>query len=693
MAMIEKIRKRQGLLLVMIGLGMLGFLIPYDAVLALFGRGQNRTVGEVDGVTISMVDYQTAVQRRQGLFNYNSTQALENEVWNDMLERALLGDDYNALGLDVNKEEFDEIRFGEHISPYVQRTFYGNQVTDEARENWRNQFAQMYNDPTGQGRMNYEGYSDVIVHKRLREKYDALVTKGIYANSLEAKYEYISGSEKVNIDYVLAKYADIADSIIDVSESDVRAYYNRHKADKEYEQVKSRNFEYFKIPVEPSAGDIEAINEEMNSIVDEWKTLEEDSSFVVRRAESNRYVSRKVKESIAVSEEDKQLFEAEVGTVIGPFKENGVMKAMKAVRINEVPDSSVSCRHILLKSNKGTDEEIDELMARADSIKRRYKAGEDWDDLVTRFSEDPGSKDKGGVYEFFPRGQMVKPFEDFCFDNPVGSIGAVETTYGVHLIEVTDQRWSVMEADVAEITREIKPSVDTKKAAYRKASEFAINFNDYESFSEAADTMGYAIVAANNVRPNATTVSGGLRNAGEIVSWAFQAENGEVSQPILIDDNYIIASLTKIMEAGIPPFENVEDEMREGALKEAKAEYLMEELKAAENLDQAAEIAGGTVRTARNVSLKSATITGSGVGAEPKVAGLAFSIPQGNMSLPIKGDHGVWVIAPSSEVTEAQEKDDYFTEQDQATSRLRAGVSTRLFNAIKEGADLKDERQ
>lgn len=677
----------------MIGLGMLGFLIPYDAVLALFGRGQNRTVGEVDGVTISMVDYQTAVQRRQGLFTYNTTQALENEVWNDMLEQALLGDDYNALGLSVNKEEFDEIRFGDNVSPYVQRTFYGNTVTDEARENWRRQFSQMYNDPTGQGRANYEGYSDVIVQKRLREKYDALVTKGIYANSLEGKYEYLSGQEKVNIDYVFAKYDQIADSLVDVSESDVRAYYNRHKEDKAYEQVKSRNIEYFKIPVEPSEGDINAINEEMNGIVEEWKGLENDSTFVVARSATNRYISRQLKESLAVSEEDKQLFEAEPGTVIGPFKENGVMKAMKAVRITEVADSSVSCRHILLKSNTGTDEEIDELMARADSLKRRYKAGEDWDDLVKRFSEDPGSKDKGGVYDYFPRGQMVKPFENFCFDNPVGTIGAVETTYGVHLIEVTDQRWSVKQAAVAEISRELKPSVDTKKNAYRKASEFAINFNDYASFAEAADTMGYAVIAANNVRPNATTVSGGLRNAGELVSWAFQSEKGEVSQPILIDDNYIIASVTKIMEAGIPPFENVEEEMREGATKEAKAEYMMKELEAAENLEQAASIAGTTVRTARNVTLKSATIPGSGGGAEPKVAGLAFSIPQGNMSLPIEGESGIWVIAPSSEVTQAEEKDDYFTDQDQATTRLRAGVSTRLFNAIKEGAELVDDRQ
>ncbi len=689
--MIEKIRKRQGLLMVMIGLGMLGFLIPYDAVLALFGRGQNRPVGEVDGVTISMADYQTAVQRRQSLFTYNNTQAVETEVWNDLLERTLLEDDYNALGLTVTKEEFDEIRFGEHISPYVKRTFYGNTVTDEARENWRQQFTQMYNDPTGQGKMNYQGYTEVIVNKRLREKYNTLVEKGIYANSLEAKYDYLSQNEKVNMDYVFVKYDAIGDSLVELSESDVRAYYNRHKNDKEYEQVKSRNISYFKIPVEPSQADIDRINDEMSQIAEEWASLENDSAFVVEKTNNKRYVSRTVRKPDAVTEEELALFADSTG-VIGPFNQDGFVKTMRTVRIEEVPDSAVSCRHILLQSSDKTEEETAELLARADSLKRRYKAGEDWDDLVQRFSDDPGSKNNGGVYEFFPRGQMVKPFENFCFDNPVGAIGAVETTYGVHLIEVTDKRSSVLQAEVAEITREIKPSIETKKDAYRTASDFSINFNTFEAFKNAADTMGYAMVEANNVRPNASRVSG-LTNAVELVSWAFGADKHEVSNPLLIDDNYVIASVTKLMEAGVPPFENVEDDMREAALKEAKAEYMMKQLEAAENLDQAAEIADVQVRTARNVSLKNATIAGSGAGAEPVVAGLAFAIPQGNMSLPIQGESGVWVIAPTSEIQEAVEKDNFFEEQDQVTTRMRAGAATRLFNAMKDGAELVDERR
>ena len=93
MALIEKIRNRQGLLLLMIGLGMIGFLIPYDAVMSLLGTGGNREVGKIDGTSISAIEYQNALQQRRGLFNYANNQALENEVWNDMVESNLLGSD------------------------------------------------------------------------------------------------------------------------------------------------------------------------------------------------------------------------------------------------------------------------------------------------------------------------------------------------------------------------------------------------------------------------------------------------------------------------------------------------------------------------------------------------------------------------------------------------------------------------
>ena len=130
MAMIERIRNQQTLLLTIIGLGMLGFLIPYDAVIAMIGNNPgSQAAGSVNGNDVSFLEYRTRVQERKTLFNYNADRDAQNEVWGDILTERLYGDNIDALGLELTKEEFDDIRYGDCISPWVSRTFYSGQVT------------------------------------------------------------------------------------------------------------------------------------------------------------------------------------------------------------------------------------------------------------------------------------------------------------------------------------------------------------------------------------------------------------------------------------------------------------------------------------------------------------------------------------------------------------------------------------
>ena len=166
MAELEKIRSLRWVLIAFLAIGMIGFLIPYDAVLALFGQGANRSIGEVGNTSISAQSWQNALMEREQLFDYTNTESLKNDVWNDLIEQNILTSEYDALGIDmVTQEEFDEIRFGEHLSPYVQSTFYGQNVTDEARDGWRQNFAQMASSDQSAQRQKYNGYTNVIVSK------------------------------------------------------------------------------------------------------------------------------------------------------------------------------------------------------------------------------------------------------------------------------------------------------------------------------------------------------------------------------------------------------------------------------------------------------------------------------------------------------------------------------------------------
>jgi parvulin-like peptidyl-prolyl isomerase len=100
-------------------------------------------------------------------------------------------------------------------------------------------------------------------------------------------------------------------------------------------------------------------------------------------------------------------------------------------------DMTASVRHILLLTQGKSDEDKAEALKNMEGILERARAGEDFAALAAEFSEDPGSKDNGGLYENFGRGRMVKPFEDAAFSVPVGGISdIIETTYGYHILKV-----------------------------------------------------------------------------------------------------------------------------------------------------------------------------------------------------------------------------------------------------------------
>jgi parvulin-like peptidyl-prolyl isomerase len=113
----------------------------------------------------------------------------------------------------------------------------------------------------------------------------------------------------------------------------------------------------------------------------------------------------------------------------------------QAYEQEKVGGRTASVRHILILTQGKTDPEKAEARKKIDDLLAKVKAGEDFAGLAKQYSEDPGSKDNGGLYENFPRGQMVKPFDEAAFSVPVGGIsGVVETSFGYHIIQVVDHK-------------------------------------------------------------------------------------------------------------------------------------------------------------------------------------------------------------------------------------------------------------
>lgn len=104
-------------------------------------------------------------------------------------------------------------------------------------------------------------------------------------------------------------------------------------------------------------------------------------------------------------------------------------------------DRYATVRHILKLTRGKNDEQKKEIYNEMVKILKRAKSGEDFAKLAKEYSEDPGSKDNGGLYSNFERGKMVPSFEEAAFTVPVGEISdIIETPYGYHILKVIDRK-------------------------------------------------------------------------------------------------------------------------------------------------------------------------------------------------------------------------------------------------------------
>jgi peptidyl-prolyl cis-trans isomerase D len=678
MAMIAKIRKQGWLIVGVIGIAMLGFLIPYQAVFALLNLG-NDELGSIRGETITRREWADAIERQKNLFNYSGNESsLSNDTWNNLVESKLYGPVYEEVGIAVTDDEWDEIVFGEILSPYVKGTIYGGQDSASFKEQMRRNF-------DGMAPAMYAGWKNLITMKRQREKLDLILKKGIYANTIDGKSSFGQQNNKVNIEYVVKAYTEIPDSAVTWTESDIRSYYNKHKKERQYRQETSRAIEYIKFPVRPSAADSSLVRTALTELIEPFRAAANDSAFVATNAATSGAGVRAYIAGSLPATLEEQVLNAPAGEIIGPYSEGNSLKISKISRRGLEVDS-VQARHILLADKGATGK------TRADSLKRVIASKKNFAEMAAKFGTD-GTKDQGGDLGMFGRGAMVGPFEKACFDGKVGEIQVVETNFGYHVVEVTKKNAPKNVTYLATVDRPLTASSATVKAAYNEVNDFTINFGDSASFRQAADTLngGTPRTPAKNIRPNATAIPG-LANSDEAIRWTYQAEAGDVSQPMRAGDDWIVALLTEIRERGVPALENVYDEMKAAVIREKKAEKYAA-MMGTGTLQEIATAVGSTVRQGSNISLRSMNIPGSGVNAtENAVIGACFGIPKGNISSPIKGEGGVYVIQRSEDPIAAESQDNYLSDRDNFVRSVESRAAMSVFNSFKEYGKVEDNR-
>jgi len=706
MALIGKIRKNSWILVVLIALGLGGFILMdmTSGQQSAFG-GQNTTVGEIDG---KEVDWNNFYRVEQTLYGNSGgdVYARRDYLWNYFVEETLVSQEAEGLGLGVSKAELLELEFGPRPSQLITQRFANPQqpgVVDRQQLDYIKNLIEtdgiQQAIETGQLRPTFPAFwahqEKEIVKERLESKINGLVSKAMYTPTWMAELGHTEQNLSFDVAYVKVPFDEIDNTDVALADSDYAAYLKKNE--KRYTQdEETRKVTYISLDVLPTAQDSAKLEQSMADLVPQFEVTEDDSLFVLTRYGTINPVFIQ-KEAVPVNTD--AIFDAAAGSVVGPFIEQGAYKIVKVLARQEIADSA-DTRHILISAT--TPVEFIEADNRVDSLKNVLESGlASFDSLAIRFSQDPGSASNGGKYEDITPNQFVPEYNDVLFvTGEIGKLYKVRTSYGVHLVEVLSRNSNTTPmVKLASISQPIVPSKDTQDGIFEKASATIAANTTLEALLEvAAADDDFKIETSPGLKKNDYTI-GALpsdQTSRDIVRWAFNAGINERSADVHgyedpvenFINKYVLVGLKSTQSAGLPSVESAKEDIENLVMNEKKAEMLKQALQGKDMAAIAAEYEL-TVDTSNSLRLSQTFVPG--IGNEPSVIGKASIMEEGTVSEPLTGNSGVFVVKILRKPTLAQATNIPQIRQSMSSSD-KAKVTTGLIQALVKESDVTDGR-
>jgi peptidyl-prolyl cis-trans isomerase D len=696
MALIGTLRNRMGtwvvvFVFVAIAAFILGDLFGNNGI--LLGRN---TVGEIAGNEISLEEFQAAIQERETNYVLNfgrnpgerEMTTLRQQAWDMLIVRHAIEKQYTKVGVDVSKEEVQDLIWGKNVDENVKQAFTNPETGQFDKSRVLSYLDQVNKMPAGsEQRVRWEMFQKDLGPGRLRLKYENLLIKSNYITAAEAEREFHNQSDVAEVSYLYVPYFAISDSLAKPSDADLKAYYNKNI--EKYKTENTRDLKYVTFPVVPSKDDTLAIFDEVIKLAGELKIATNDSTFVIGVSDnaSNAY-QKYTLANLPAYLSDKKLV---AGEVFGPSIENGSIVVSKVSRTAADTVFGARASHILIKWDNETEAAKKVAKEKARSILKEIKAGASFAQKAREHGTD-GTASRGGDLGWFTSGQMVKPFQNAVFNaDKTGLLNdVVETEFGYHIIDVTNTK-SNNAYYVATIEREITPSDASINEALRKAEAFANEVSSITSFEEKAKTEGLTVREAKKVASGDRNVNT-LGEARQVVQWLFRdASENKVSSVFDLQENYVVAVMTGEIKKGYRPFELVKDEITPQVKNELKGKIITDKLTAASGtLEEIKNAFGNDASVYSNSDIRLNTNSIPNVGFDPQVVGLVYSLENGKRSKPFAGESGVVIVELQSK-TVAPAMADYASYK---TTLEQAGQSRNysIAEAIKDRSKIEDKR-
>ena len=662
MASLQKIRNHGALLIAIVGLAMLAFILGdfLNSGSSFFNRSREN-VGVIEGQKIHYTEYEAAKDQLTEVYKIESGRTdfdedtyaqIRNQVWNMYVMDYTLRAQAEKIGMEITPDEFTELCVGENVHQIIRsrRAFAGedgqfsreavkglisaiNNESDDAEQNANLKQAKDY----------WLYWEKAVRISYMQEKYTALLQHLLKANSLDAEFAFNGRQNGVAVDYVMKPYYAVADSLVKVSDGDIKKLYNQHK--EQYKQTPNRAIKYIAFDIVPSEDDFKAAETMMNNLKDEFKTTD-DISLVVNTNSDIMYDGRDYSEE----------------NVPAQFKEFAFRKDAKAG----------DCTDILFENNTY-------------SMARIMQAGYSMPDSVElkAIVEDGEDQELG----WFKAADLPKNIAEPALNGKRGERFTVAIGMGEQTYEIMEIGKPTPKVKLAILAREVTPSSKTYSVIYNNAKQFVVNNNNAEALEAAAQEAGMTVVPQYNLTATTDKV-GQLKSSRPIVRWAFEAKEGAVSDVFECGQQFIVAALTEVNDGEYRPLEAVRAELMYEATNNAKAAYLKKELKGIESLEAAAEKLGQPVQHIERVALGDSRFGNAGM--EPAVIGKAIAQGENALSEPIQGNMGVYVVKTGA-ANNAAETFVVETEKAQLASRY-AYLPYQAMQLLEDKAEVDDNR-
>ncbi len=696
MAVLQKIRQRSILAVGLIGFALFAFVVGEG--IKSFDKSTSKNVGSINGKDISFDQFKIKVanaeKNGQNGQPVTQTQAA-NQMWDQEVAIALISDQFEKAGIRISDNNIIEIF---KKDPNIgQNPAFLNQLGkfDLAK------FKEYFKNNPDQAKAMEDRQTDAEINAKY-QVYSSMIKAGLYATNADGKFKYKLEADKINFDYVSVLYSTVKDSDVKVTDADILDYMKKNE--KKFKSEETREIEYVLIQDKPSASDEAEMKAKINGLLTgsvvynketgvndtlpSFKGAANVSEFVAENSDKPYDSTYVTKQDLPAEHADK-LFALPAGEIYGPYINGNYYCLSKAM--GRKAGAKAKASHILISwegtklPNKKEKRTKEQAKAKAELLLAQALANPGSFMMLALTNSDDSSAQQGGDLGYFAPGQMVKPFNDFVFNSPVGKIGLVESEFGYHIINVTDKQDAIRLATVAQ---KIEPSEVTTNEIYTKATKFEMDANSNKDFAAVAKAAKLIVNPA--VKAKAMDEAfGSAGNQRQIIKWAYNSDTnvGDVKRFEVVNVGNVIARLKKVNEKGLMTVEDAKPSV-EGILKnKKKAEKIIAKMKGT-SLESIAAANATTVQNAPAASVENSVL--ANVGSEPKVVGAAFGTPANKVSAPVEGNSGVYVVKTKS-LTKAPKLPKY----DDYVAKLKAAnaqAAGRVFPALKNDAKIDDNR-